>query len=310
MFLAKDFIETREGLIFAVVENGLEQEKVLCFLRYHKLDGQWKKLETGAANNFLSLHYPHYLYYSSLKQAHLHAVCPQDIIQHHQPRKRLKSLLNDQATDSVINDLLLLCHLFKDKGLNLDLIGVTGSVLIAAQKQSSDIDLVFYCREIFHQARALIPQLINQGACSELDENAWKTAFNRRNCEITYADYLWHELRKKNKLLINQRKVDLSFVSSKVQTTGLSCYKKLQATTLKVQVFDASLAFDYPAIFLINHPHIHSIVCYTATYTGQAEAGEWVEVAGFVEQAENGEQRIVVGSTREAKEQYIKVMNE
>jgi len=34
MFYAKDFIETAEGLVFAVVASGIEQGKVLCFLRY------------------------------------------------------------------------------------------------------------------------------------------------------------------------------------------------------------------------------------------------------------------------------------
>jgi predicted nucleotidyltransferase len=34
MFFAKDFIETAEGLIFAVVERGVEDGKALCFLRY------------------------------------------------------------------------------------------------------------------------------------------------------------------------------------------------------------------------------------------------------------------------------------
>jgi len=34
MFFAKDFIETAEGLIFALVAPGLEEGKALCFLRY------------------------------------------------------------------------------------------------------------------------------------------------------------------------------------------------------------------------------------------------------------------------------------
>ena len=39
MYLSKDFIETAEGLVFAVVDHRLEQGRVLCFLRYRK-DGQ------------------------------------------------------------------------------------------------------------------------------------------------------------------------------------------------------------------------------------------------------------------------------
>ena len=42
VFLPKEFVETAEGLLFAVVYPGTEivaeQEKLLCFLRYAKVD--------------------------------------------------------------------------------------------------------------------------------------------------------------------------------------------------------------------------------------------------------------------------------
>ena len=90
---AKDFIETEEGLVFAVVESGLEQGKVLCFLRYIKLNKQWQKVNTEQANQFLSEHYPHYLYYSPFKQAHCHALALNQVFKHHQPRLRLHQIL-------------------------------------------------------------------------------------------------------------------------------------------------------------------------------------------------------------------------
>jgi predicted nucleotidyltransferase len=36
--------------------------------------------------------------------------------------------------------------------------------------------------------------------------------------------------------------------------------------------------------------YIAEVLCYTATYTGQAEAGEVIEVAGQVEQPNTGRQ--------------------
>jgi len=49
-------------------------------------------------------------------------------------------------------------------------------------------------------------------------------------------------------------------------------------------------------------------VCYTATYTGQAEQGERIEVAGQLEVSNTGLVRILVGSSREAEGEYIKVL--
>ena len=71
---------------------------------------------------------------------------------------------------------------------------------------------------------------------------------------------------------------------------------------------DAQHAFDYPAKFLIAQGKISEVVCYTATYTGQAEQGEMIEVSGQLEVSSNGLQRILVGSTREAQGEYIKVL--
>ncbi len=310
MFLAKDFVETVGGLIFAVVENGEEQGKVLCFLRYIYQNEKWEKVNTEQANLFLKTHHPRFLYYSTLKQAHLHAVFPGDVSKHYQPKERLKILLVSKNTDSVENDLISLCILFKKQGLNLNEIGVTGSILIGAQNQKSDIDLVFYARDVFNQARKITENLIQQGDCSQLNEAQWKQSWERRSCDLSFREYVWHEKRKFNKAIINQRKFDLSLVSEVTQNRPAKQYKKLQSLVLKTQVTDDSYAYDYPAEFSINHKQIKAIVCYTATYTGQAVTGEWIEVSGVVEQSDDGVRRIVVGSNREASGEYIKVIDE
>ena len=53
---------------------------------------------------------------------------------------------------------------------------------------------------------------------------------------------------------------------------------------MKCRVIDDTHGFDYPAEFKIDHEQFDSVVCFTATYTGQAIKGEIVEVSGIVEQ--------------------------
>ena len=76
-----------------------------------------------------------------------------------------------------------------------------------------------------------------------------------------------------------------------------------------VRVIDDKKAFHYPAEWLIDHEEIQAVVCFTATYTGQAVNGEWIEVAGLLEQTSLGQKRLVVGSNREAPGEYIKVVS-
>ena len=311
MILAKDFIETIEGLVFAVVENGLEQGKVLCFLRYIKAGDQWKKVNTTEANQFLADQYPHYLYYSTVKQAHCHAVVLEQVFKHHKAKDRVKQLLMSEDNDLIESDCAKLCLLFQKQGLNLDFMGVTGSILISAQGKNSDIDLVFYSRETFNQARDITRKLILQGECSEMSSADWLESYDRRQCDLSYQEYIRHEKRKFNKAIFQQRKFDLSFVDGfgSGQNDKLVSYTKIETIITQVQIIDDTLSFDYPAEFSISHPEIDSIVCYTATYTGQAKTGEWVEVAGWIEQSTEGCKRIVVGSNREACGEYIKVIN-
>jgi uncharacterized protein len=312
-FHAKDFIETAEGLCFAIVQNGTEQGRALCFLRYVYQNKQWQKVGTVQANQLLQTDYPQYLYYSKVLDAHLHAVEIAKITRHHQPQQRLQALLDlsgfkkPTGLDAVHTDLIALCQLFQHSGINLNHLGITGSLLIGAQQASSDIDLVIYQRETFQQARQITEALIKQKKLTCLTRQDWLEAFARRDCELSFADYVWHEQRKYNKGMINQRKFDLSLLAETQENT--EPYSKQGMITLTVQIRDDAYSFDYPARFLLIHPEIKEILCFTATYNGQAQTGEWVEVAGQLEISAAGEKRIIVGSSREARGEYIKVLH-
>jgi len=324
MFFPKDFIETAEGLIFAVVAQGLEDDKALCFLRYVLESSGWRKVATEQANQLLQQQYPDYLHYSPVLDAHLHAVTVDRIVKHHQPKQRLQQIMqairHDIARDGVYaaslpgagaaaveRDLYRLCELFGQHGLDLAQIGVTGSILVGVQNAGSDIDLVCYGREVFHQCRAITRKLIESGAIQDLDDQDWQQSYERRSCDLSLDDYVWHERRKCNKAVINGRKFDLSFIDDGASSDAVN-YQKCGAVTLHCRVIDDAYAFDYPAEFKIDHQQIGSIVSFTATYTGQAVTGEMVEVSGVLEQSEQGVKRIVVGSNREAHGEYIKVI--
>ena len=309
MFLPKDFIQTAQGLLFAVVASGIEENKVRCFLRYVRhQDGQWRKIATNDANALLTAHYPFYCFHSPLLDAFLHGVALDAITHHYQPTERLTQLLHQKSHDAIEKDCVDLCRLFERQGIDLSKVGVTGSLLISQQNANSDIDLVCYDLAVFTQCRAGLRELIAQNALTDLSETDWLAAYQRRDCDLDFQSYVWHERRKYNKALINGRKFDLSLVE--LQPVSLTSYRKCGAITLSVQVIDDTRAFCYPAEFQLAHPRIQRVVCFTATYTGQAMVGETIEIAGMLEEDEHGNQRIVVGSSREAQGEYIKVIRQ
>jgi predicted nucleotidyltransferase len=307
IFSVKDFIETQEGLLFAVVAESLEAGKVLCFLRYVLSNEGWKKVNTLAANHHLTTYHPHYLFYSSQRDTYLHAVAPHDVIKHYAPKTILQQLLNEPAPDEVIADLQQLCVLLAGEGRVMTKLGITGSLLPGVYNPSSDIDLVCYDRALFHQLRQRLQNQLQAGQCHSLQAEDWLASYQRRDCDLSLQDYIWHEQRKFNKGMINQRKFDLSLVIPAAENK-LHRYHKLGALELQTVVSDDTFSFDYPAQFSLQHVEIDTLVSYTATYTGQAITGEHVLISGQVEADEAGRKRIVVGSSREAKGEYIKVI--
>ena len=247
------------------------------------------------------------MHYSAVLDAHLHAVPLTSIVNHHQPKLRLQALMQTAQHDAIESDLFQLCNLLQQSGLDLTQTGITGSLLIGAQQASSDIDLVCYSRTAFHQCRTITRELIERQQLQDLDEHDWQASYQRRSCDLSYSDYVWHERRKYNKAVINGRKFDLNFIDDS-SNPDLATYQKAEAIRLECIITDDTHAFDYPAEFKIAHEQIDAIVSFTATYTGQALKGETVQVSGIVEQNQHGIKRIVVGSNREAHGEYIKVL--
>ncbi|MEC4748970.1 hypothetical protein [Methylomicrobium sp. Wu6] len=308
MFFPKDFIETAEGLLFAVVNPGLEQGKALCFLRYVKDGGEWRKQATAEANAYLRRHHPDYLHYSPVLDAYLHAVEVERIVRCHQPRHRLRHIMQSHDHDPIERDVVALGVLLMQQGVDLDTVGITGSILVGAQKDSSDIDLVSYGRGSFHHCRAGVRTLIEQNHLQDLADSDWRESYQRRNCSLSYDEYVRHEKRKFNKALVNGRKFDLSLIEQE-EPGRKAVYQKLGPITLICRIADDTRAFDYPSVYRIDHDSIAAIVCFTATYAGQAFNGERVEVSGMLEQNAQGVQQIVVGSSREAHGEHIKVID-
>jgi len=304
-YLPRDFIETEEGLIFAVVDGLPEDGKVLAFLRY----GTSGKVSTAAANALLSQHHPHYLHHSPRLDAKLHAVPIVKVLRHHRPRARVREILARGAQDAIEVKLIKLLDLLAEGCVALESIGVTGSLLIGRQTPNSDLDLVIYGREHFFHARQWVRELIDEGRLGDLEAADWLEAYERRGCELGYEEFLRHEHRKGNKGMIEGTKFDLALIVEETDPEPPAQWRKTGTAMIRGLVLDDSRAYDQPARYLINHPEIDEVLSFTHTYVGQAFTGETIEAAGAVESSENGRKRLVVGSTREALGEYIRVID-
>ncbi|MDD2769056.1 MAG: hypothetical protein PHT19_09990 [Methylococcus sp.] len=309
-FLPKDFIETAEGLYFAVVDAHPEDGRILCTLRYVSAeDGRLRKQSTAEAGAYLQKHHPDYLRHSPRLDTVLPAVPVARIARHIRPRDRIKNLHAGGARDPIEDKAGRLLGLFAEEGLDVVEFGLTGSLLIGAQTPASDIDLVIYDKDTFDAARSVVAKATADGRLSAPDEADWREAYERRGCALGFEDYLWHEKRKFNAGFIEGTKFDLALVLHR-PTEAARPASKRGTMSLRATVTDDHRAFDSPARYRIDHPRIGEILSFTHTYVGQARTGEKIEACGLIEALPDGSERLVVGSSREAPGEYIKVLHD
>jgi predicted nucleotidyltransferase len=309
-FFPKDFIETKEGLVFAVVSYQPHEGKVGCFLRYVSEGETWKKIDTEQANQLLQQSYPEYLYQSTQFDALFHAVAVKDIVEHHRPEIRLQYLLQQEPSDNIEQKLQQLIPILVRFGADSDCLGLTGSMLINLQRSTSDIDLVVFGREEFKKTRQALNSAVLSGELCDLDLTLMKDNFQRRAGELSFEEFSWHEYRKYNKASIDGTKFDIGMVclSSEIQHDDEQ-YQKQGMRTITTKVVDDHRAFDFPAVYRVDDTLTPEVLSFTHTYVGQAKKGELIEVSGAVEcNIATGKCRLIVGSTREADGEYIKVI--
>lgn len=216
------------------------------------------------------------------------------------PERRLREVANRNQ------DLMKLISLFNVPASKL---GVTGSYLLGLNDDSSDIDLVAYGNH-WYSARRTIERQKRERKISDLDEDMWKRIYNKRNPEIDLDDFIVHEQRKGNRGMIDGKYFDLLYVRDwdDMENIREGRGESLGYSTITAPVTDVDHPFDIPAVYHVDHETVDCVLSFTHTYVGQALPGELIETRGKLERI-GDEIRLIVGSSREAKGEWIKSLS-
>ena len=304
-----EFLETSTGLIFAVVDDGIEDGRAICFLRYVRDEHGLRKVGTSEANDLLQLGHHEYLFHSRERDAIVHGVPLERVVKRYLPRVCARSLIESGGESHVASRCARLLTELTKHGVKMENVGVTGSLMVRAESEASDIDLVIFGHQDFQRARRAIAAAEVGRPLAPLSSGAWRVSYHRRGCELTFDEYVWHERRKNNKAMFEGTKFDISLVvePSPLQARQ-SIVTKHGSARITATITEDTRAFEFPARWQIDHPSISELIACTPTYTGQAFAGETIEAAGSVEALPDGPGRLVVGDSREAKGQWLKVL--
>ena len=294
----RDFFETKDGWIFAVSDYS-HPEGLRSLLRYvpdeagerEACGRRFRKMDFDQAFEFLKRVRPDYVH-------DLHVVPESDVVRYYQPSVGLKSLAGKDPRVMKIAEIL------HEGGVPWQEMGITGSMLLGLHSSSSDIDFVVY-GPMWWKARSIVMQAKARGLIEDLDEFTWKKIYSKRKPEISFEEFMLHEKRKGNRGMIDGTYFDLLFTRDWSQISPQPVGRSIGQSLIEAKVVDAEFAFDSPAIFRLDHPRIKEIFCFTHTYAGQALPGETIEAKGVLEETAGG-LRLVVGTTREARGEWIK----
>jgi len=293
----RDFIEDTEGRLYAVSTYD-NRERVGCILRYvpdpagtrQNMDGiRFRKLEFEEAFNYIRREKPEYA----------------DIIQRVPYQDIRRMLKPEDEIGAIIKRNPLVQRLAGIFDLPLRTYGCTGSLLCGLENEQSDIDFVVYGKTFFH-ARELLRYAIDHGKIQPISDGMWDYIYRKRNPEIPSDEFILHEKRKWNRGQIDSVYFDILYTRSYTAlnpfscTKGRACGKKI----IEATVTDASLSFDSPAVYQVDHEEITRVLSFSHTYSGQALTGERIKAQGVCEE-HDGEHWLIIGTTRDARGEYI-----
>jgi predicted nucleotidyltransferase len=293
----RDFIGDKDGWLYAVSTYD-NAESVGCVLRYvpdadgervHQSGRRYTKYDFEEAYALIAAKKPQYA-------GLIHRVPYSDVTRVLKPDLDIGRIAKEYPR---VQKLLDIFHLPEGT------VGCTGSLLCGLANESSDIDMVVYGKYWF-TAQKLVEQGIREGKIEGLSPDMWRKVYDKRKPEIPYDQFVLHEQRKWNRGQIEGTYFDILYTRSydEIKTAPSGKGTVLGKLTIEAEVKDASLAFDNPAIYEVEHKSVSRVLSFTHTYSGQALAGETIEACGVLEQ--HGTERwLIIGTTREARGEYI-----
>lgn len=235
----------------------------------------------------------------------------------------------------------------QEAGIPYKSMGISGSILPNLyDPQNSDIDFVVYGLANHRQAMQVFARIKDTSlnplkntktkanspepdADIEKDhrfysigDDYWKKVYDKRikDSTLSFEEFCWYEKRKNNRGMINSTLFDILATKEWDEITGTwgdTSYEPHGFMSVECTVSNALASFDNPAVYevedvkIIDGPNvsISEIASFTHTYSGQAVEGERIIARGKLEKVIKDKEsyRIVVGTTRESLNEFIKL---
>lgn len=336
----KDYLETREGYFFGVIEYLHPPSKFTSFLKYVPAEeGPWTRnttyyrrvlskyhvSEVVDTYEFLLDHHPKYVSFCPVRHVNLPMVPEEAIKRYYAPEKRLESLFEEAEVDELEHEVLQLVSFLSDiSGVEKNSFGVTGSILLNIHNPAiSDIDLTVYGVENATQLKdalrteedsSFVRGLSKQEQCDKAQRKAEYFGSVEDTLKIVKRKWNFGYLKGKRYFSVHPVKKNEEIT----ETYGEKEYVEEGTVEIEARVSDASLSVFVPAVYQVhdvivrNGPSvspIQRVVSHEGFYSDVVREGETIRVKGKLEavRVENGNNyyQVAIGSPSLGKDQGL-----
>ncbi len=328
----RDFIYTKDDLFFATTSYLHPKDRILSFLRYvpdekgdrSKNDGKYSKVDSKQAYEFLKKEFPDYLFDCENTKVLMMGVPHEDVKEIIRPENRLKEIIASGTEVELLKKVVKIADTFHEYGgISYKDMGISGSILPGLyDTQNSDIDFVIYGLDNHRKALNVFEELKDNKIFNSIGEDYWEKLYEKRIKDSTLSmdEFKWYEKRKNNRGIIEGTLFDILAARKWDEIKGKYGeiqYEPAGIAEIRCIVTDSLAAFDNPAVYKVENVEIiegpdvdiTEIASFTHTYAGQAREGEEIVARGKLEKVimDDESYRVVVGTTREALNEYVKL---
>ncbi len=330
------YVETHEGLFFAVKGLVHPPDRLLAILRYapDERGDRWKAGQRyrrlyhfAEQEQFLRAHAPHYLAFDPTCQVVLQSVPHTCIRQVYDPRRRLQELARQEHRDAVEEDALAFARLLQEEAaIPWTALGVSGSLLLGLHTPQSDLDISVYgSQNCYAVWQALKRRRMEDGGqeteVRPLTPRGMEALYAERlpDTRMSFADFIRVERHKVMQGQFRSRPYFIRFLKAPAEVSeryGDVRYQPLGQVGIAATVADASEAIFTPCRYRLTDVRFLPPTQYRVLTRLEGAGGEvapgWgggdkgpIEIVSyrgrFCEQAQAGDSILAFGTLERAQ---------
>lgn len=298
-----DYIQTTDGLFFAVKGSIHPEDLIIGILRYlHDPNGDRESVgvkyrrvyDIDSTTEHLRENHPEYVNYIPRIGIVLQSVPASNIARYYEPRERLNAILSNPVSEieRVLADFVN--ALSEKSGASTASFGVSGSLLIGLQTEGSDIDINVYGQA---ESRRVYGSLVKLRETLDwvrpLEGELFDAVLKSRWGDTGLTPDLFSGIES-SKVLHGTVRGREYFVRLLIPDDE-SVSEPIKRVTIRARVTDASKSVFNPCIYGVaqvsgSEGQVTELKSYRGKFTEQAQEGDLVEARGTLEkvQGEDG----------------------